>query len=127
MAFLASILLSDEDKLEILRRLDQFRDWYSLDDQRYCLNCGKLITGRQIQVVGGTRGSGPLRLVCPTPRCPAIAMDWVLPTADVLEKCAGMPSTLETARRVAEDNFRERKPTFRKSLRKLASHFRRPI
>src|SRR6267154_2309721 len=45
--------LSDGEKLEVLRRLDQFRHWHSLEDKRYCLVCGKLIAGRQIQVAGG--------------------------------------------------------------------------
>src|SRR5438445_4831136 len=80
------IKLSDVDKLDALRRLDQFRQWGSLDEKRYCLVCGKIITGRQIQVAGGTRGNGPLRLSCPTERCNSIPMDWVLPTDEVLAK-----------------------------------------
>jgi hypothetical protein len=125
MAFLASIQLSEQDKLDILRRLDQFRGWESVDDQRYCLSCGEIITGRQIQVIGGTRGTGPLRLVCPTQRCPAIAMDWVLPTADVLARFTALSSPISPAR-VAEEDSTRAKPTLRKSLRKFASHFRRP-
>src|SRR6058998_3299896 len=78
--------LSDDEKLEVLRRLDQFRQWRSLDDERYCLVCGKIITGRQIQVAGGTRGNGPLQLNCPTERCNSIPMDWVLPTDEILAK-----------------------------------------
>ena len=82
------IKLSDGDKLETLQRLDQFRSWRSLDEKRYCLVCGKIITGRQIQVAGGTRGNGPLRLSCPTERCHSIPMDWVLPTDEILENMA---------------------------------------
>ncbi len=78
--------LSDDEKLKALRRLDQFRQWHSLDEKRYCLVCGNLITGWQIQVAGGTRGNGPLRLSCPTERCNSIPMDWVLPTDEVLAK-----------------------------------------
>ena len=44
-----AIRLSDQEKLEALRRLDQFRQWHSLDEKRYCLVCGNLITGRQIK------------------------------------------------------------------------------
>jgi len=54
------INLSEVDKLEALRRLDQFRPWRFLDEKRYCLVCGKIITGEQIQVTGGTRGNGAL-------------------------------------------------------------------
>jgi hypothetical protein len=86
MALSPPITLADADKLEALRRLDQFRNWRSLDEKRYCLVCGKIITGRQIQVAGGTRGNGPLRLSCPTERCNSIPMDWVLPTDEIIAK-----------------------------------------
>ncbi len=76
--------LADDEKLEVLCRLDQFRQWHALDEKRYCLVCGKLVSGRQIQVTGGTRGNGPLRLSCPTERCNSIPMDWVLPTNEIL-------------------------------------------
>ena len=76
--------LSDADKLDVLRRLDQFRKWRSLDDKRFCLVCGKIINGWQIQVAGGTRGNGPIQLSCPTERCNSIPMDWVLPTDELL-------------------------------------------
>jgi hypothetical protein len=86
MALLPPIKLSDGNKLAALQRLDQFRKWHSLDDQRYCLNCCNVITGWEIQVVGGTRGTGPLRVICPSKRCNSIPMDWVLPTNEVLAK-----------------------------------------
>jgi hypothetical protein len=84
----SAINLSDVDKLEALRRLDQFRSWSSLDEKRFCLVCGKIITGEQIQVIGGMRGTGPLRIICPTPNCHSIPMDWVLPTDEVLADLA---------------------------------------
>jgi hypothetical protein len=80
------ITMSEANQLDALRRLDQFRQWGSLDEKRYCLVCGKIITGRQIQVAGGTRGNGPLRLSCPTERCNSIPMDWVLPTEEIITK-----------------------------------------
>src|SRR6266496_4911491 len=88
MALVSPIKLSDEEKLETLQRLDQFRLWHSLDEKRYCLVCGKIITGRGIQVIEGTRRNGPLRIICPTERCNAIPMDWVQPTDEVLIKIA---------------------------------------
>ena len=81
-----SISLPDAEKLNVLRRLDRFRQWHSLDDKRYCLVCGKIITGHQIQVAAGTRGNGALRLSCPSDRCNSIPMDWMLPTDEVLAK-----------------------------------------
>lgn len=74
----------DADRLHALQRLDQFREWHSLDDRRYCLVCGKIITGRQIQVAGSAGGNGLLRLSCPTERCNSIPMDWALPTDEIL-------------------------------------------
>ena len=90
MALSVATKLSDEEKLGVLRRLDQFRKWYSIEEKRYCLVCGKLISGRQIQVTGGTRGNGPLRLSCPTEQCNSIPMDWVLPTDEILAKVEKM-------------------------------------
>jgi hypothetical protein len=84
MNFPPTSTLSDEEKLSVLRRLDQFRDWHSLGDKRFCLVCGKIITGRQIQITGGTPGNGPLRLSCPTEGCNSIPMDWVLPTSELM-------------------------------------------
>jgi hypothetical protein len=86
MSMLPTIQLSNGDKLLALRRLDQFRKWSSLDDRRYCLCCGSLLNGHDIDIVGGTRGTGPLRAICPTERCNAIPMDWALPTDETLAK-----------------------------------------
>ena len=88
MALVSPIKLSDEEKLDVLQRLDRFRQWHFLDEKRYCLVCGKIITGREIQVIGGTRGNGPLRIICPTEHCNAMPMEWVRPTDEVLIKIA---------------------------------------
>ncbi len=87
-----AIELSEGDKLDALRRLDQFRKWNSLDDKRYCLSCGKVITGRDVQIIGGRRGTGPLRATCPTNECNSIPMDWALPTNEVLSWLATRPA-----------------------------------
>jgi hypothetical protein len=119
---LPTVQLGDQDKLETLQRLDQFRHWRSLDDKRYCLGCGKLISGRQIQVIGGIRGNGPLRIICPTERCPAIPMDWVLPTDEVLANNSRPRAEVVTA--TSESRARENR--IAASLRKFATHFHRP-
>ena len=98
VALTTAIRLSDQEKLEALRRLDQFRQWHSLEEKRYCLVCGNLISGRQIQVAGGTSGNGPLRLNCPTEQCNSIPMDWVLPTDEILAK---MERLAEEARKAS--------------------------
>jgi hypothetical protein len=76
MLFASPIQLSDADKLDVLRRLDRFRRWHSLDEERICRRCQKHLTGRDIVVIGGSRGCGPLRIICPTTTCNSIPMDW---------------------------------------------------
>jgi hypothetical protein len=128
--------LSDEEKLEVLRRLDQFRQWHSLDEKRYCLVCGKLITGRQIQVTGGARGNGLLRLNCPTQSCNSIAMDWVLPTDEILARVEKLAeeelkaSVLQPAAANGNGNGKtfhsdEGHEHFVSRLRRLAFHLKR--
>jgi hypothetical protein len=80
--------LSDEEKLHILQRFDQFRQWRSLDEKRYCLVCGEIITGREIRVTRETSGKEPQRVTCPTEGCHAIPWEWAQPTEDVLIKIA---------------------------------------
>ena len=112
--------LSDEDKLDALQRLDRFREWRCLDETRYCLVCGKIITGRQIQLAG----NGPLRVSCPTERCNSIPMDWVLPTDEILAvvKAAKFEERNIAAPRAA-DSYIEHGLT--SQLRKFAMHFKR--
>ena len=68
--------LPPEDKLDVLRYLDEFHYWHSLDDERRCGRCGSIITGRQILVIElqGTRGK--LRLQCPTAGCVSTPGAW---------------------------------------------------
>ena len=119
---LSPIELSDSEKLEILQRLDRFRKWQSLEEKRYCLACGHILNGHGIQVVGGTRGTGPLRLICPTERCHSIPMDWVLPSDQVLAKMSTLEQEGSSPRTKTIVVSREK---FAARLRKLASHFRR--
>jgi hypothetical protein len=68
-----------EDKLAALRRLDRSRAWKSLDAQLYCTLCNNVISGRQIEVVGGTNGLRALHLKCSTPGCLSTPADWIVP------------------------------------------------
>jgi len=119
---LSPIELSGVEKLEILQRLDRYRKWHSLEEKRYCLACGHIINGHGVLIVGGTRGTGPLRLICSTEGCHSIPMDWVIPSDQVLARV----SLLE-----AEESFSQRKTIvqsrekFSVRLRRLAKQFRR--
>jgi hypothetical protein len=68
--------LPPQDKLDVLRYLDEFHYWHSLDDERICKRCGHTITGFQILVIElqGTRGK--MRLQCPTAGCVSTPGDW---------------------------------------------------
>ena len=120
MPLLAPIELSSAEKLEILQRLDRYRKWRSLDEKRYCLACGQIIDGHVMLVVGGTRGTGPLRLICPTRGCHSIAMDWVIPSAKVLERF----SMLEEEETVPATTVVRAREKFTARLKKFATQFR---
>ena len=123
----------DAEKLETLRRLDQFRQWRSLDEKRYCLVCSKIITGREIQVADETRGNGSLRLSCPTESCNSIPMDWVLPTDEILarvEKMAAEERKADAPSLTNLKNDRLERPErpyndIASRWRKFAFHFKR--
>ena len=120
MPLLSPIELSGADKLDILRRLDRYRKWHSLDEKRYCLACGQIIEGRDILVVGGTRGTGPLRLICPTGNCHSIPMDWVIPSDEVLARM----SVLQDEEPLMPKVINRPREKFRARLRKFARQFR---
>ncbi|MEP7015835.1 MAG: hypothetical protein ABI925_10380 [Verrucomicrobiota bacterium] len=83
MEIMPPVILQERDKLEILQSLDRHRQWRSLDETRYCIVCGEIITGREIQVVR-TRESDSLKAICPSQDCNSIPMDWVRPSDEVL-------------------------------------------
>src|SRR5438093_2683757 len=69
------IRLAAEDKLAALRRIDKSRLWRSLDDRLYCTVCKRVISGRQIEVVGGTNGLRSLHLKCFSAGCLSTPVD----------------------------------------------------
>jgi len=71
------LTLSPEDKLDIIRYLDEFRFWRSLDDERRCTRCHEKITGRQVLVLDRPGTRGRMRLQCPTPGCASVPSEWV--------------------------------------------------
>ena len=63
-----------EQRLEILRNGDGERKWYSLDDQRVCVVCDRIFTGRQVSIHRDQRGRYLLQ--CPTEGCPSYVAHW---------------------------------------------------
>ena len=118
---LSPIELSGAEKLEMLQRLDRYRKWSSLDEKRYCLACGHIIDGHSILVVGGTRGTGALRLICPTERCHSIPMDWVIPNDQLLARMSMLEDDAVFSRKKSKLVRREK---FSTRLRRFALQFR---
>jgi hypothetical protein len=73
----APLQLLPEDKLDVLRYLDEFHYWHSLEDKRRCKRCGRIITGRQMIVIELQGRRGKLHLQCPTVACVSTPSDWV--------------------------------------------------
>jgi hypothetical protein len=72
----APLILSAEDKLDVLRYLDEFRFWHSLDDKRRCHRCHEEIIGRQVLIYERAGMHGGMRLQCPTPGCASNPSEW---------------------------------------------------
>jgi hypothetical protein len=75
----SELQLSAEEKLNLLKELDRWRRWTSLDDRRLCLGCGQMITGHEINVMRSAE-LGPVEAHCPTDGCQSIPLDWILPS-----------------------------------------------
>lgn len=73
------------EKLSTLRELDIFHHWDSIDEVRLCRRCGRIISGREIKVVGSRHNPAGVRLECPTEGCPSVPFEWLMlePTAKV--------------------------------------------
>jgi hypothetical protein len=63
-----------DEKLAVLQASDGYRKWYSLDDQRVCILCEKLIKGEMIDI--WQDHDGTYMLHCPTPGCSGTLRDW---------------------------------------------------
>lgn len=63
-----------DEKLVALQQADPSRHWSSLDDNRVCALCEKVITGRMIDV--WQDGKGAYHLHCPTSGCAGAPQDW---------------------------------------------------
>ena len=66
--------LTPEQRLDVLRKTDRLRKWSSLDDERVCVVCERIFSGRQIEIVRDQRGRYLLK--CPTQSCPSYVAHW---------------------------------------------------
>ena len=66
--------LTAEERLKILRAGDKLRTWSSLDDERLCVLCERILSGWQIEILRDKGGRYLLK--CPTSGCGAFAAHW---------------------------------------------------
>jgi hypothetical protein len=67
------VTLPFNKKLNLLRDHDGSGGWDSLDDERWCLHCGKKFNGHAARVY---EQDGRLWLECGTPECDGSPIDW---------------------------------------------------
>ena len=127
MSWFELVKLPDAKKLETLRHLDQFRDWHSLDDKRYCLACGAIITGREIGLIDGAPGTGPVRAICPTRNCHSIPLDWVIPSDEVLAKISERAARHRSVRAPKFYPARNARNAISSRLRRFPGYLKRHI
>ena len=65
-----------DDRLNILRVHDHFREWRSLDDQRVCAVCGGTFSGHEVEI---SQSGEEFKLNCPTKNCPSRVHQWAYP------------------------------------------------
>lgn len=78
--------ISPKGKLQLLQACDQWRNWDSLNDKRYCIMCEHTFSGREVRIT--LDGHGDPVAHCPTPDCSATPREWLYP---------GNPLTDDTA------------------------------
>lgn len=61
-------------KINLLREHDISGDWADLDDERWCLHCGRKFNGHAARVWEDAQS--PLWLECGTPECDGSPIDW---------------------------------------------------
>src|SRR5438046_9891117 len=77
-----------EERLNILRAGDKLRTWSSLDDERLCILCERILNGWQIEILRDQRGRYLLK--CPTSDCET-------PRAKLSSRSSRCPSATSTS------------------------------
>ncbi len=74
---LTALLLTPGRKLRLFRENDSHKQWWTLDETRFCKKCEHLFIGRDIKVFEDEKEQIHFR--CPTHGCPAGFEDWEYP------------------------------------------------
>ena len=64
-------------KLRLFQASDPFKQWWSLEELRFCAKCERLFIGRDIKVLEDANGN--ITFHCPTQRCESSFADWEYP------------------------------------------------
>jgi hypothetical protein len=68
---------SDGLKLRLFQVSDPLKQWWSLDEMRFCARCEHIFTGRQIRLTEDEKGN--VHFHCPTFGCGGTWEDWQYP------------------------------------------------
>jgi hypothetical protein len=72
-----SLPLTKGRKLRLFQTHDPYKQWWSLDEMRFCARCGHLFLGRDIQVSQDQEMR--FYFQCPTFQCAGDWKDWQYP------------------------------------------------
>ena len=64
-------------KLRLFQASDPYKQWWSLEELRFCAKCEHLFIGRDIKVFED--GEGGVSFACPTLGCDGTFADWEYP------------------------------------------------
>ena len=71
------LALTPGRKLRLFQERDPLKQWWSLEELRFCRQCEHLFIGRQIKVFED-EGAG-IHVCCPTHGCKGTFADWEYP------------------------------------------------
>ncbi len=74
---LTTVAMTAGRKLRLFQVSDPYKQWWSLEETRFCACCEHLIIGRDIRVLEDETGSIHFR--CPTFRCRGGFAEWEYP------------------------------------------------
>ena len=74
---LTAMLLTSGRKLRLFQASDPHKQWWMLDEARFCARCEHLFLGRDVRVFEDEKGTIHFR--CPTFRCDGGFVDWQYP------------------------------------------------
>ena len=73
----SALHLTPGHKLRLIQTHDTRKQWWTLEETRFCARCERLFVGRDIKVFENGRGGFQFR--CPTERCTGGFADWQYP------------------------------------------------